>query len=218
MSVRDVISFFYPEPKARLGEIVVDAFLNETHTFSSEITEHPIEGGGTLVDHIHEMPFCLSIDGIISNTPMNLVGLTAFETATRYLNGDNNDFALVAFEKIEELFKKREPITIATSLKTYHKMVLENLSVERGGGAQESLRFSCTARQIRLAHQERIKINEPPEPKVSSAKPKQKKGLQEAKPIGPEKAEAIEKEKSVMFSGSNAAWKGIKNAFSGIFN
>lgn len=213
--IRDVISFFYPEPKARLGEIVVDAFLNETHTFSSEITEHPIESGGTVVDHIHEMPFCLAIDGIISNTPMSLVGLTAFETATRYLNGDNNDFALVAFEKIEELFKKREPITIATSLKTYHKMVLENLSVERGGGAQESLRFSCTARQIRLAHQERIKI---PEPKVSSAKPKQKKGLQEAKPIGPEKAEAIEKEKSVMFSGSNAAWKGIKNAFSGIFN
>lgn len=155
--IRDVISFFYPEPKARLGEIVVDAFLNETHTFSSEITEHPIESGGTVVDHIHEMPFCLSIDGIISNTPMSLVGLTAYDSAVRFFKDESNDFALMAFAKIEELFHKREPITIATSLKNYDNMVLENLSIERGGGAQESLRFSCTAQQIRFAHQERNK-------------------------------------------------------------
>ena len=120
---------------------------------------------------------------------MSLVGLTAFDSATRYFDGEHNDFALIAFEKIEEIFAKRYPISIATSLKTYHKMVLENLSIERGGGSQETLRFSCTAKQIRLAHQEHIKIE--PQPKVSSAKPKQKKGLQEAKPVTPEKADVI---------------------------
>lgn len=209
MSVREIISIFYPEPKTRLGEIVVDAFVNETHSFSSEITEHPIESGGPIVDHVHQMPFCLSIDGIISNTPMSLTGLTAFDSAKRYIEGDHNDFATVAFEKIEDLFGKREPITIVTSLKTYHNMVLESLSIERGGGAQECLRFSCTAKQIKLARKNHIKID--PKPKVSSARPKQKKGLQEAKPIGEEKAQAIEKERALLFiAGKKARGLGQK--------
>ena len=46
MNARDVISIFYPDAKARLGELVVDAFVHETHTFSSELTEHHIESGG----------------------------------------------------------------------------------------------------------------------------------------------------------------------------
>ena len=197
MNAREVISIFYPDAKARLGELVVDAFLKETHTFSSEVTEHPVESGIAIVDHVNNKPFCLSIDGIISNTPMSLVGLTAFDSMTRYFEGENNDFALIAFEKIEDLFAKREPITIATSLKTYHKMVFESLSVERGGGAHESLHFTCSAKQIRLAHQKRIKI---PEPKVSRAKPKQKKGLQETKPIPKEQAESLKRDNSLLFS------------------
>ena len=200
MNVREVISIFYPDPKARLGELVIDAFIHETHTFSSEITEHPIESGSVIGDHVYNMPFALTIDGIISNTPMSLVGLVAFDSAKRFLTnpqGKDNDFALIAFEKIEELFERREPISIATSLKIYHKMVLESLSIERGAGAHESLHFNCTAKQIRLVCQELIKI---PGPKVSRAKPKQKKGLQETKPISIEKAEGLKKDNSLIFS------------------
>jgi hypothetical protein len=95
------------------------------------------------------------------------------------------------------MFKKREPLSIATSLKTYHSMALETLSIERGGGAQDALRFSCTAKQIKIVQQERISI---PEPKVSRAKPKQKQGLQETKPVSPEKAESLKKDRSGIFS------------------
>jgi hypothetical protein len=193
MNVREVISIFYPDSKAKLGELLVDAFIHETHTFSSEITEHPIESGSVIGDHVYNMPFCLAIDGIISNTPMSLVGLTAFDSAVRFIEGESNDIVVRAFETIKDLFRKRAPLSIATSLKTYHKMVLENLSIERGGGFySESLHFSCTAKQIRFAHQELIKI---PEPKTSRCKPKQKKGLQETKPLSPEKVESI-KEKT----------------------
>lgn len=195
MNVREVISIFYPDSKARLGELVVDAFVKESHTLSAEITEHPLENGATIHDHIHIKPFSLSIDGVISNTPMTLVGLTAFDSAMRSIEGESNDIVAHAFETIEELFAKRQPISIATSLKVYHKMVLESLSIERGGGFyNESLHFNCTAKQLRITHQERIQL---PEPTVSRAKPKQKKGLQETKPMGPEKAEAVTKDQSL---------------------
>lgn len=139
MNVRDVIPIFYPDSKACLGELVVDGFVHEAHTLTSKITEHPIESGSSIADHVHQEPFALAIEGIISNTPMTLVGLAAFDSA----------------------------------------------------------RFSCTAKQIKIVQQERISI---PEPKVSRAKPKQKQGLQETKPVSPEKAESLKKDRSGIFS------------------
>lgn len=195
--MREVISFFYADPTSKFGEIVVDAFIHETHTLSSEITDHPVENGSVIADHIYNRPFTLVIDGIISNTPMNLVGLTAFDSAKRYLTGESNDVVAGAFDKIEVLFTKREPVTIATSLKIYDDMVLENLTVERGGGMPDFLQFKCTAKQIRKAQQQLIKI---PTPKPDRAKPKKKKGLQETKTITSNKAEALKQKNSLVFS------------------
>jgi hypothetical protein len=91
MNVRDVISIFYPDSKACLGELVVDGFVHETHTLTSKITEHPIESGSSIADHVHQEPFALAIEGIISNTPMTLVGIAAFDSAKRFIDGDSND-------------------------------------------------------------------------------------------------------------------------------
>lgn len=202
MSVRELISILYPDSKARLGELVVDAFIKESHTLSAEITEHPVEDGSVMHDHIMQKPLVLSIDGIISNTPMTLVGLTALDSAMNYFHGESNDSVTQAYETIEQFFLKRQPISIATSVKTYQKMVLENLTLERGGGFyKDSLHFTCTAKQLRIVHQERIKL---PEPKISRAQPKQKKGLQEVKPLGPERAETIKKETSWFKSAADA--------------
>ncbi|TXG75877.1 hypothetical protein E6Q11_06220 [Candidatus Dojkabacteria bacterium] len=198
MNVREIVSIFYPDSKAHVGELVVDAFVHETYAFSSETSEHPIENGSSIVDHVHNKPISLAIEGIISNTPMTLVVLAAFDSVSRYVQGESNDFASIAFEKIEGLFKKREPLSIATSLKTYDKMVLETLNVERGGGFfSDTLHFSCTAKQIVLVRQELIKVAEP---KVERAKPKAKRGLQESKPIAKEQAESLKRDNSLLFS------------------
>ncbi len=188
MSTREIISIFYPDSKARLGELIVDAFIKESHTLSAEITEHPVEDGNVMADHIISKPFCLSIDGIISNTPMTLIGLTVFDSAMRFFEGDGNEIVTQAFDTIENLFAKRTPLSISTSLKTYHNMVLENLTLERGDFYNDSLHFTCTAKQIAISHQERINL---PKPKVNRAKPIEKKGLQETKPLPLEKADEI---------------------------
>lgn len=196
MNAREVIAIFYPESNAYLGELLVDAFIKESHTLSAEITEHPIANGSMMADHIITKPFSLSIDGIISNTPMNLIGLTAFDAAVNFIKDGNNNKIIKAFELIENLFAKRTPISIATSLKTYQNMVLEHLTLERGGGFyNDVLHFNCTTKQIEIAHQERIKI---PEPKVNRAKAKEKKGLQETKPVAPETANVIRKDQSFL--------------------
>ena len=85
-------------------------------------------------------------------------------------------------------------------------MVLESLSVERGGGACASLQFQCTAKQIRFVNQKLINV---PKPKTSRTQPKQKKGLQETKPIPLEKAEALKNDSSM----AKGALEGLINWF-----
>lgn len=177
MTVHEVVSLIYGSPKNFIGELLVDAFVNESHSFSAELSEHSVESGEAIVDHVRNMPLSLNLNGIISNTPMSLIGLTVYNSAQRFLKKDSNNFVELALKKIEDIFAKREPITIATSLKTYSNMVLESLTVERGGGFNGSLSFNCTAKQIQIANQELISITEP---KFKRGQPKKKKGLQES--------------------------------------
>lgn len=201
MSLFEKISLLFAEKEHRIGEIQVDAFIRENHSFSSELTEHPVENGSTIVDHIFNKPVSISLDGIITNTPMTLVGITSFDSLRRFANNESNDFSQIAFAKIEEIFCKREPISIATSLKTYEDMVLESLSVERESGNSSSLKFSCTAKQIRIVAQKLIDIPKS-NPKAECIKPKTKKGLQETKPLAPDKAKEATQKAETSLMGS----------------
>jgi hypothetical protein len=183
------VSLYFKDREHKLGELVVDAFLTETHELRSLVTERPTERGVSFVDHIYHLPLRLELTGIISNTPMTLVGLTAFTSYKNFAQdfrqfdgtaekADSNNLALQAFKKLEEIFAKREPITIATSLKDYANMVLENLSIEREGNYCDVVRFCCSAVQIRVVLQKHIAI-----PKVKAALPKKDLSKQEALPL-----------------------------------
>lgn len=176
--MREAISWYLGGKEYRIGELVLDAVVRETHNFSSEISEHPVENGCVIADHVYNKPISLELDCIITNTPMSWVVVTALDSLKRFSLDQSNNFSELAFRKIEEIFSKRELITIATSLKDYDNMVLESLSVERGGGNSASLHFTCTAKQIRVVEQARIPV---PKPKVERAKPKKNLGKQESK-------------------------------------
>jgi hypothetical protein len=194
--IADKISLLFREKEHRLGELLVDAFLSETHHLSAKTSEHPVESGTSIVDHIQLQPLTIEIKGIISNTPMSLIGLTAFKSAQNYFNNQSNDLVGAAFKKLEDIFAQREPITIATSLKDYPNMVLESLMVEREGHTSASLHFSCTAKQIRVVNQKFLEI---PKPKNSRSKTKKKQGLQKTQELPKEQIEAIKKDNSGLF-------------------
>lgn len=176
------ISLFFSDKEYRIGELTIDAVIKENHELRAQISEHPTEKGNSFCDHVSRLPVTLQIEGIISNTPLTFIGMTAIESISNFINDRSNDLAELAFVKLEEIFAKRTPITIATSLKDYDNMMLESLSVERGGENSASLHFRVTAKQIRLVEQMTIAIDLPPEAKLDRAKPKRQLGKQESKP------------------------------------
>lgn len=52
--------------------IEVDATTREVHGFSNDVTDHPVETGAAITDHVRPKPITLSIDGVISNAPQFL--------------------------------------------------------------------------------------------------------------------------------------------------
>ena len=53
--------------------VVFDAVVNEDHAMSATVTEHPIEDGSIISDHVIQQPDQLTLRGIVSNSPINLV-------------------------------------------------------------------------------------------------------------------------------------------------
>lgn len=172
------VSLLFVDKEHRIGELLVDAIIKESHELRAEISEHPTEKGESFVDHIANCPTTIQIEGIISNTPMSLIGKTLVTSLSNFIEDKSNDIAEQAFKTLENIFAKRRPISICTSLKDYDNMVLESLSVERGGGLSECLHFHLSAKQVAIVEQKTIVL---PKPKPQRAKPKQNLGKQETK-------------------------------------
>lgn len=73
------IFLFFQRPKStqvirrvgsELSSMVLDATLKEVFTATAEPTQHPIEKGADITDHVIVKPNGLSISGIISETPL----------------------------------------------------------------------------------------------------------------------------------------------------
>ena len=148
----------YNASPTSIGELVVDAALEEIHVRTAKATEHPVEKGGNIADHILPQAVTVQIEGIISNTPMNLLGYQLYKTAANWKAGVSNNLALTAFNQLDALFAARQPIKIVTTLTTYENMVLENLTVRSTASTGEALCFSCCAKTIRLVEGEVIDI------------------------------------------------------------
>jgi len=188
--VEEKISLFFKDKHHLLGELSVDAVIRESHEFKAKVGEHPSESGQNFCDHVALSPTTLQIEGVISNTPMTLLGLTAVRSFDNFIHKRSNDLVDQAFKKLEDIFTQREPITITTSLKDYENMVLESLSIERNAQMSSSMHFKATAKQIRLINQVVIAL---PKPKKEQAKPKERLGKQITKPASEEIKEVVKK-------------------------
>jgi hypothetical protein len=64
-------------------KIVLDATVTLKHSLQAEPTQHPVEGGSSITDHVHVKPDMLELEGVISDTPINPISFNVSDLATR---------------------------------------------------------------------------------------------------------------------------------------
>lgn len=194
--------FSYKKPDGEEEELIVlDATLQEKPTSTIESTDHPVEEGFDISDHVHIKPKELSIEGIVSDSPITikaaLVGNVA--GASSAIGGIGGTIATGAIASLGgallnksknrvqdslsvllDMQNKKQLMTVVTGLQVYENMILQNFNPIRDTSTGGALRFSANLKEIRIVQSEVITLDEA-KTADSSAIPKQKLSNQTTK-------------------------------------
>lgn len=131
--------------KARIEALELDASISEEHGATNAITAHPVERGVAIADHIRPEPETLTMEGIVSNTPVG----PAEENADTAPGSPGR--AEAAFAKLMELRDAGALVTVVTGLRSYENMAIQSLRVPRNAKIGDALRFTVTLRRVQVA-------------------------------------------------------------------
>lgn len=150
--------------RPQIASIKLDASLSESHSYTSTITDSPLEDGSVVSDHIIDAPFVLSITGSITNVPslgigtLTLPAVTAVATVVSIFKKKNK--IKDAEEEFRNLRKTKVPFSVITGLRRYKNMVLESFTFNRDASIGDALEFTATIRQIDIVSTKIITIDE----------------------------------------------------------
>lgn len=130
-----------------INGFTVDAAISEDHAFDSDVTVHPVEEGADISDNIRARPITITLDCVVSDTPI-ADGSVIVEEGT--LPTDET------FNKLVAIRDARLPVTITTSRGTFENMALQSLSVPVTSKTGAALSFRVTFVQIRIVKNDLI--------------------------------------------------------------
>ena len=213
-----------PFGKTKIGDVVIDATLNEVIDYSANITEHPIENKTSISDHIYKNPLKVKIEGYITDSPIRLMGL--FETplqnnslssvlgnikkALPFTSGDKP--SLQGYFALKNIYEERSLITLVTKMESFPDMVIETLSFTNDENTGGRLQFSAELKQIVYADIENS-INVATGNLILARRTAQK---QDYGPVANKTVEAPQQLTSVLNGGSGIFGdfvSGVKNFF-----
>lgn len=143
-----------------LDVITVDATMQEVHTFSNEVTEHPVEQGANIADHIRRKPIEVRLSGIISETPLDttladaavrsIPGLGIAATATQSVASLLSKSAIVrdAYNTLRAMRDAGQLVVLWTPYRAYTSMAITDLQITRDTSGGEALQFTATFREV----------------------------------------------------------------------
>jgi hypothetical protein len=144
-----LLSLIYStERRLKIGTLEVDVSESESHQSSLAITQNPVEDGVDITDHMQRLPERLTINGIVSDTPIK------FFQGLRSLGGSKRtEIAYVALKQIQE---EKTLVDISTGFKQYFSMALTELTVPRDVSQGSLMRFSATFVEVVTVESEEV--------------------------------------------------------------
>ncbi len=133
----------------------IDIVTREEHSHPSSVTKLPIESGGDTSDHNREENDIVSIDGIVSDSPIGDV------EALRTLDGDGVKPSDEARAKFLELRAAGRPITIVTKFGVYESMAVVDFTPRATAEEVGGLFFTMKFEKQRITKVERVAVASP---------------------------------------------------------
>lgn len=138
---------------ATVGIVQFDASVNEVHSDEAEITDHPIEEGSIVSDHIRKKPASIEINGLVTNTPITFLASVfgkspLVNNIVPSLGTRVND----AYEELLRVMEAGETVDVITSLRDYENMAITSMTVNRNAQTGNVLDCTISLREIIIAN------------------------------------------------------------------
>lgn len=135
MAFIDVV--YETERRKSIGGISIDAFVNESHSCSSSVTDNPVEDAENVADHVSHDPDTLEIEGVVG--------------AAGVLETSGGNFRWIdAYVALRELRDNKTLVSVITGLRVYSNMIIESFTVPRAAEDGGALVFSMSLKEVRV--------------------------------------------------------------------
>lgn len=159
-----------------------DLIVKGSIDFESEITDHPIEDGGQVNDHVTRKPISIKLETIVSDTPIGEVALhesrqvpeltetERVDLVNTFGSSDFNNLPLPsaeAYERLEAIWKEGRAVTVEIPFATrtgkpgkrvFKDMEIEKLSVPLDPKHDGGCWFEVTLKQLTIVQNKRVTV------------------------------------------------------------
>lgn len=132
----------------------LEATLEETHSESASTTDHPVEDGADITDHIRRNPTELSLKGIVSNYP--ILVLASIRAQPSIPGGDPSTRAEDAYRWLVEAKDQGKLLSVGTTLRDYSNMAILGITVVRDKDRSNVVELDLSLREIIVATTEQV--------------------------------------------------------------
>lgn len=178
------VSLFYREDGWSVGEISLDLILTEGHSLNAAVTQHPVQEGSTISDHITILPRSGTMKVLVSNFSLASAESHKAETwQDVYEQGEAAQKSLPnraadTWEKLKELVKRRELVKIVTALEVYEDMALTRVETARDGDTGDALEIEIDYEQVNRVKLKETKVTAQVQPRDMKSTINQKSAVQ----------------------------------------
>lgn len=188
---------YFPGGSGEAVELLFfDVLEQEERDLEAEVTDHPVENGGVVTDHVRQRPGSIRITALISNTPVE------GPRATYNPNASPPKYELVdapsdarpaddAREALEAVHKAGDLVDLFLGEeeegRLYDGLVMQSLSFPRDAKTGSKLRFAAAFRQVLFAESKVVAAPKTKEPRAMGVKDR---GTQPTNPASKAEAEA----------------------------
>lgn len=169
----------------QLQSIEFDAVTRDTHESSAEVTEHSVEAGANISDHVRRNLDSVTLEVVVSNEPIRqpetqMDGVRSRQRGLEIRDGGpfggvivakanvlvfDGDFDRVrsVYDELLRLMNEGVVVGIFTSLREYSSMLIRRVSPIREASTGDSLRATVEATEVRIVESEVVNVPVPEE-------------------------------------------------------
>ncbi len=141
----------------RLGGIIPDVVVEEVHTDTLTITDHPVEQGAEITDHAYKNPAELSMRIGWSKSSLNLNGVIGGLVSGSLLSGSIRTLRDV-YEELLKLQGSRKTFDVSTGKRLYRNMLIRSLSTTTDATTENALIVTVVLREVIIVQTRAAKL------------------------------------------------------------